>query len=432
MVRGFRTLLVALLVALASVTLLQAPAGATVRITFGASSTLLTQGGVVTFSGVAKRAKLGSYVVLQRWHAGAWHRVVRHELVTSRRFVFRVTPPLGGSSYRVRKPRALGQGAAASRKIALTVRTGSIATSVPPSSFTVVPLKFNEANTIHGLDTDADGYSWMSFDAEAGQLISATWGDAVIAPDGSFVDWVTLRQYGIRTFWAPMAGKYLLRHYLFDPAERNADLTVWLTTPKVEPWDGWCCDLDQDLPGQVLEVRVAAHDGDMFYLTEDLNDEPDIAVGVPRFVGPDESQEASVYYAESRNEGFAEREQLFRIHGDGTRILRYLPKDAAVLLHLNPVLQLVATYDVAVDGPSVWVQRQDIPGVARARFEATGGQLLLVHYASAGFGELIDPSGQIVGTGYQQTCMVAPESGTYDFAVWSDTYFSVEPVAHCP
>ena len=129
-----------LLVALAALSLMctlaitQAPpASAAVTVTAAASATTISEGSTVRISGKAWRARLGSVVVLQRWRDGAWRRVARKTLVDSRRFSFRVTPPRGVQRYRVRKPAHLGQAAATSPTVSVTVPwrpTVTAATSV--------------------------------------------------------------------------------------------------------------------------------------------------------------------------------------------------------------------------------------------------------------------------------------------------------------
>jgi len=101
---------------------LQAPsASAAVTITVTASASTVSEGSAVRISGTASGAKLGSVVNLQRWYDGAWHRVGSKTLVDTRRFSFRITPPRGVQRYRVRKPAQLGQAAATSRTISITV-----------------------------------------------------------------------------------------------------------------------------------------------------------------------------------------------------------------------------------------------------------------------------------------------------------------------
>lgn len=105
-----------------SLAALQAPpASAAVSLTVSASTSTVSEGSAVRISGTASGARLGSVVDLQRWYDGAWRRVARKTLVDSRRFTFRVTPPRGVQRYRVRKPAQLGQTAATSRTISITV-----------------------------------------------------------------------------------------------------------------------------------------------------------------------------------------------------------------------------------------------------------------------------------------------------------------------
>ncbi|MER6970185.1 hypothetical protein ABT304_03950 [Nocardioides sp. NPDC000445] len=105
-----------------SLAVLQAPsARAAVSIGVTASASTVSEGSALRISGTAWGARLGSVVDLQRWYAGAWRRVARKTLVDSRRFSFRITPPRGIQRYRVHKPAQLGQAAATSRTITLTI-----------------------------------------------------------------------------------------------------------------------------------------------------------------------------------------------------------------------------------------------------------------------------------------------------------------------
>ncbi|MEU4451824.1 hypothetical protein AB0F44_10865 [Nocardioides sp. NPDC023903] len=105
-----------------SLAVLQAPpATAAVSISVTASASTVSEGSAVQISGTAWGARLGSVVDLQRWYDGAWRRVARKTLIDTRRFSFRITPPRGVQRYRVRKPAQLGQAAATSRTITLTV-----------------------------------------------------------------------------------------------------------------------------------------------------------------------------------------------------------------------------------------------------------------------------------------------------------------------
>ncbi|MFE6647884.1 hypothetical protein ACFVJS_15050 [Nocardioides sp. NPDC057772] len=105
-----------------SLAALQAPpASATVTISVSASASKVSEGSAVRISGTASGAKLGSVVNLQRWYDGAWRRVASKKLVDTRRFSFRITPPRGVQRYRVHKPAQLGQGAATSPTLSITV-----------------------------------------------------------------------------------------------------------------------------------------------------------------------------------------------------------------------------------------------------------------------------------------------------------------------
>lgn len=104
-----------------SLAVLAPPATAAVSISVTVSASTVSEGSAVRIGGTAWGARLGSVVDLQRWYDGAWRRVARKTLVDTRRFSFRVTPPRGVQRYRVRKPAQLGQSAATSRTISVTV-----------------------------------------------------------------------------------------------------------------------------------------------------------------------------------------------------------------------------------------------------------------------------------------------------------------------
>ena len=86
------------------------------------SATTLDEGGRVTFTGTAWRARFGSTVHVQRKVGDGWRTVASRTLQGTRTYSFAVTPPRGRPAYRVFKPRGLGQAAAVSETIRLTVR----------------------------------------------------------------------------------------------------------------------------------------------------------------------------------------------------------------------------------------------------------------------------------------------------------------------
>lgn len=117
MLRGMLALLVAGILGLVA-----APsASAAVTVSLRVSDSVVDEGDRVTFSGTATGARLGSTVRLQRRVGDAWQTVASRTLRTTRSFAFVVTPPRGRPVYRVLKPGALGQPAAASASLRLTV-----------------------------------------------------------------------------------------------------------------------------------------------------------------------------------------------------------------------------------------------------------------------------------------------------------------------
>ncbi len=98
------------------------PATAAVTVSISASATVVDEGTGVTFRGTATGARLGSTVRLQRRVGDSWVTVASRTLRTVRSYSFTVTPPRGRPVYRVFKPRALAQPAAASSSVQLTVR----------------------------------------------------------------------------------------------------------------------------------------------------------------------------------------------------------------------------------------------------------------------------------------------------------------------
>ncbi len=114
--------LLSMLLVLTGLVLVGPPANAAVSVTISASRTTLVHGSSVTFSGRAVDAKRGSVVRLQRRAAAGWRTVASKTVSSTRSYRFTITPPKGYQYYRVLKPRQLGQAAAASRTVKLTVR----------------------------------------------------------------------------------------------------------------------------------------------------------------------------------------------------------------------------------------------------------------------------------------------------------------------
>jgi hypothetical protein len=114
--------LLSLLLALTGLVLVAPPAHAVLSVTISASRTTLPHGSSVTFSGRAVDAKPGSVVRLQRKAPTGWRTVASKKVWAPRSYRFSTTPPKGYQYYRVLKPRQLGQAAAVSRTVKLTVR----------------------------------------------------------------------------------------------------------------------------------------------------------------------------------------------------------------------------------------------------------------------------------------------------------------------
>lgn len=113
--------LVAILM-VAGISLTAPPAHSVMTVSLTASRTSLMLGQTVTLTGSVARARVGSVVALQRKVGTSWRTVVRTTLTTSRSYSFRVTPPRDYQSYRVHKPRQLGQASATSAAVRLAVR----------------------------------------------------------------------------------------------------------------------------------------------------------------------------------------------------------------------------------------------------------------------------------------------------------------------
>ena len=98
------------------------PAQAAVTLTVRTSATTLDEGDRVTLVGTARGARPGSTLHLQRRVGEGWQTVASRTVTETRRYSFAVTPPRGRPAYRVVKPRGLGQAAATSETVRLTVR----------------------------------------------------------------------------------------------------------------------------------------------------------------------------------------------------------------------------------------------------------------------------------------------------------------------
>ena len=114
--------LLSVLLVLGGLVLVAPPAQAAVSVTVSASRTTLPTGSSVTLSGRAVDAKPGSVVKLQRHTATGWTTVASKKVWSTRSYSFTTTPPKGYQSYRVLKPRQLGQASAVSRTVKLTVQ----------------------------------------------------------------------------------------------------------------------------------------------------------------------------------------------------------------------------------------------------------------------------------------------------------------------
>lgn len=113
------------------------PATAAVSVTIDASKTTVMWGTPVTFAGRAVNAEPGSTVRLQRERAdGTWATVQSEEVGRTERYSFSVVPPKRMHSYRVFKPRQLGQASATSASIVLTVRWQPSFTDVSAEALT--------------------------------------------------------------------------------------------------------------------------------------------------------------------------------------------------------------------------------------------------------------------------------------------------------
>lgn len=114
-------LLITVVLVLAGLSLVTAPAHAEVSISIRAERTALPAGEATTIRGRAVGAKRGSVVKLQRKVSGSWRTVGKKRVWSTRRYSFRVSPPRGVQRYRVKKARHRGQPAAFSATLRLEV-----------------------------------------------------------------------------------------------------------------------------------------------------------------------------------------------------------------------------------------------------------------------------------------------------------------------
>ena len=131
--------LLVLLMLTGSLLLAHPPAYAAVSVSVTASRTTLMVGQLVAVQGKASGAAPGSVVRLQHRTGGAWHTVASRRISSERLYGFWVKPPKGYQDYRVRKPAQLGQPAATSATVRLTVRwrptlTGQLDDVVDPAT----------------------------------------------------------------------------------------------------------------------------------------------------------------------------------------------------------------------------------------------------------------------------------------------------------
>jgi len=98
------------------------PAEAAVSVTITASPTTLVEGGSTVIKGKAVNAKPGSVVRLQHWASGSWQTVASRKVWSTQTYSFSRKPAPGHPRFRVFKPAQLGQAAAVSTVVTLTVK----------------------------------------------------------------------------------------------------------------------------------------------------------------------------------------------------------------------------------------------------------------------------------------------------------------------
>jgi len=131
--------LLALVMLTGSLWLANPPAYAALTVSVTASRTTLMVGEQVTLRGKASGAAPRSLVRLQYRTDGTWRTVASTRISSTRTYRFTVKPPRGYQDYRVRKPAQLGQPAATSAVLRLTVRwqpalTGKLVNAVDPGT----------------------------------------------------------------------------------------------------------------------------------------------------------------------------------------------------------------------------------------------------------------------------------------------------------
>ncbi|OIJ24394.1 hypothetical protein [Nocardioides luteus] len=497
-----------------SLAALQAPpASAAVTISASASASTVSEGSAVRISGTASGAKLGSVVNLQRWYDGAWHRVASTKLVDTRRFSFRITPPRGVQRYRVRKPAQLGQAAATSPTVSITVtwrpkvtattsaflRSDRLwitrVTGVAPAYATVnvqhwdqatsrwittgpgavadsagryrvdverrpngwrfrmvsspsgprlsgysttlsaiqrpVPLAMNQETQIGALVADpATGDASLALPATAGDLVSvAITAESIVSTvnvelNGTPIATLEPYQQRVSTFRAPSTGTYRLTSHIYNTGVSGA-VTIWTSTAKTKAFDEFCCDADQDRPGQIVDFTVPVSADDMFTLT--VPEYEQWPFPYRSFLDPDGISLEPLY---SMRTAYGNA-RVFRLPKSGTHTLRYVPHELdpmTVRDYLNPI----ATTDATLDGDPVLGGPRTSSGAGRFRLRVPAGTTFIIN--SRVSGQFLTPSGDVVEVGAGETCFENAVGGQYDLIVWTfDTVsFSARTARRCP
>jgi hypothetical protein len=295
-----------------------------------------------------------------------------------------------------------------------------------------VPLQMNGSTVIRQLVADlATGWATMSLDADAGDVVTVALevggqfqAPKVTAPDGSPVPYdIHPFPRNMTTFTAQTTGRYLIEHRVSTSS--TGAVTVWASTPKVYDWGDWCCNLRQDLPGQMLEQRIPAQAGDMIWVKQGNYTSP---MPDRTMFGPTGAVEEPVLVSDSDLPAYDDY-LYYRVPDDGVRTLRYTPSKPD-LIWVGPMVRHIPTVEAEIDGPQVEVGRDSIPGIARVTFHADAGDRLLLTFSRDW--TIISPSG-IVDGAYREACIDSAEAGWYDALHADDTrLFKVERVNHCP
>lgn len=142
----------AIVLFLTGLSLVAPPAHAAVSVTISASPSTLVVGGQTVIKGKVVNAKPGSVVKLQRKVDGTWRAVTSKQVWSARTYSFAIKPTRGVHTYRVVKPRQLGQPYAASPTVKVTV-TGplSVTISASPTSLTVGSTTTISGKAVNGL-----------------------------------------------------------------------------------------------------------------------------------------------------------------------------------------------------------------------------------------------------------------------------------------